>query len=79
MAVHGDVFTALGTSAQLTWYEEELANAFEIKIKGRLGESPSCDKEVRVLNRIIRIDTDGIHIEADPRHSELLVKQKYGI
>ena len=44
------------------------------KIKGRLGESLTCDKEVRVLNRITRIDESGLLIEADPKHAELLVK-----
>ena len=29
-------------------------------------------QEVRVLNRVIRIDGDGVRYEADPRHAEIL-------
>ena len=78
IVVHGDDFTALSTAAQLDWYEKELAKAFELKIKGRLGERErereGCDKEVRVLNRVLRVDATGVHYEADPRHAELLIK-----
>ena len=54
------------------WYEQGLREAFEIKIKGKLGESADCDKEVRVLNRVVRINEDGLLYEADPRHVEML-------
>ena len=71
---HGDDFTAISTAANLNWYEAELAKAFELKVKGRHGEGEHCDKEVRVLNQIIRIDSEGLLDEADPRHAELLSK-----
>ena len=32
------------------------------------------DKEIRLLNRIIRITDEGLLYEADPRHAELLAK-----
>jgi hypothetical protein len=38
VVVHGDDFTALGTDEDLDWYESALKEAFEIKIRGRLGE-----------------------------------------
>ena len=59
VVVHGDDFTALGGRRELLWYEDGLREAFEIKVKGHLGESPDCAKEVRVLNRIARIDEQG--------------------
>ena len=31
-------------------------------------------KEMKILNRIVRIDHEGLAYEADPRHVELLVK-----
>ena len=29
-------------------------------------------QEIRVLNRVLRIDGDGVRYEADPRHAEIL-------
>ena len=46
--------------------------AFDIKVKGRLGTDKEDDKEMRVLNRIIRISDDALLYEPDPRHVELL-------
>ena len=72
--MHGDDLTALGGRSELEWYEAGLREAFEIKVKGHLGEAEDCAKEVRVLNRIVRVDQHGIYYEADPRHVEMLLK-----
>ena len=74
VVVHGGDFTALGTDASLDAYEAGLAKYFELKIKGRLGLDAKDDKEMRVLNRIVRVDPSGLSYEADPRHAELLVQ-----
>ena len=50
LVVHGDDFTALGPRKSLLWYEAALAESFEIKLKGRLGEAADCNNEVRLLN-----------------------------
>ena len=47
---------------------------FECKLKGRLGTGDNDMKEMRVLNRIVRITPDGLLYEADPRHAEMLIK-----
>ena len=60
VVVHGYDFTALGGRRELQWYADNLKESFEIKIKGHLGESSDCAKEVRVLNRIASIDEDGV-------------------
>ena len=39
-----------------------------------MGHGPDVIKEMRVLNRIVRITDTGIRYEADPRHVELLAK-----
>ena len=44
---------------------------FEIKTRGRLGEG-TADTEIRILNRVSRITSQGVSYEADPRHHELL-------
>ena len=74
VVVHGDDFTALGTDESLDLYEAGLAKAFETKVRGRLGLDEKDMKEIRILNRIIRITDKGLVYEADPRHVELLAK-----
>ena len=74
VVVHGDDFTALGTDHGLNLYEQGLAKCFECKLKGRLGLGPKDEKEMRVLNRIVRVSPEGLSYEADPRHCELLAK-----
>ena len=74
VVVHGDDFSALGTDAALDKYEAGLAKSFECKMRGRLGVEPNDLKEIRMLNRIIRVTPVGLLYEADPRHAELLAK-----
>ena len=74
LVVHGDDFTCSGTKAALDWYEDQLQKSFEIKIRGRLGYEPGCLREMRILNRIVRLDDHGLAYEPDPRHSEILTR-----
>ena len=53
------------------FYEAELSKVFEIKVRGRLGESCTMTK-IKILNRAVRVAADGLEYEADPRHVELL-------
>ena len=39
IVVHGDDLTALGTDADLDWYEQALQESFEFELRGRLGEN----------------------------------------
>ena len=55
VVVHGDDLTALGARDDLAWYRSQLEEVFELKVKGLLGESPDCDEEVRVLNRVVSL------------------------
>ena len=48
--------------------------SFECKLKGRPGTGKDDLKEMRVLNRIVRITIDALLYEADPRHAEMLIK-----
>ena len=47
VVVHGDDLTALGGRSELEWYEAGLREAFEIKVKGHLGEAEVCAEVVR--------------------------------
>ena len=41
---------------------------------GRLGVGCKGPNEVRILNRIVRVDNKGLYYEADPRHVDLLAE-----
>ena len=71
IVVHGDDFSAIGVKSDLDWYEVDLAKSFEIKVKGRVGPEGDCT-EIKILNRILRYQEDGLTYEADPRHIDLL-------
>ena len=72
--VHGDDFVAVGEASQLQDTEKLLSDRYKIKTE-MLGSGKSDVKEVKVLNKIIRLTEDGIELEADPRHAELVAKE----
>ena len=73
--VHGDDFTSLAHERDLLWLKSQFNTRFEIKDKGIMGPDSKDIKEVRLLNRIVAWDRDGIRIEADQRHAEILCRQ----
>ena len=73
IVVHGDDFTAMGTDADLTWYENQLKLSFEVKLRGRLGHGCAGPQQLRILNRIITYTHQGLTYEADPRHTDILL------
>ena len=72
--VHGDDFVATGLLEHLEWMHHELAKTVLLKRVGVLGLDPAKGdvQEVRILNRVLRIDGDGVRYESDPRHAEIL-------
>ena len=75
LAVHGDDFITEGVRSSLEWLDLKMKEHFELK-KEILGPKSSngCVQEVRVLNRVLRWQHDGISWEPDPRHAELVVQ-----
>ena len=71
--VHGDDFTNLGEENELKWLTDKLKEHFSIKDRGTLGPDVNDLKEIRLLNRIIAWESDGIRYEADQRHGEILI------
>ena len=53
---------------------KEIGKVYEIKTSV-VGKRCGLDKEVRVLNRIIRWTHEGWEYEADQRHGEIIVKE----
>ena len=64
--MHGDDFTCVGPSDALTWCEQKLKDSFEIKGAWAHGEAPHLGKEMRILNRVVRLDPGVLLFEADP-------------
>ena len=58
----------------LEWFRKKLKAEFEIKTT-IIGWKDNMEKEMRVLNRILRIVGGGVEYEADQRHAELVNKQ----
>ncbi len=71
--VHGDDFTSTGTENQLRWLDTQLKSRFEIKTD-YLGPGDNHAKQLRILNRILSWEHDGIAYEADQRHAEIIIK-----
>ena len=71
--VHGDDFVAVGCKVATDKLRTSLENAYKVKCEV-LGGSEDELKEIRVLNRVVRRDDRGYSLEADPRHSEIVVR-----
>ena len=72
--VHGDDFVAVGDPAHLAETEKALRDKYKIKTE-LLGSAKEDMKEVRILNKVVRLTDGGIELEADPRHAELIVRE----
>ena len=70
--VHGDDFTSLANSVDLNWLQQQLEAKYSVKTQ-LLG--PGYSDEIRILNRVIRWTSDGLTMEADPRHAEIIIRE----
>ena len=73
--VHGDDFTFEGPPEALLEIAEALKKVWLVKVRATLGPEPKDDKEVSILNRIVRWCDDCLLYEADPRHVEKLLRE----
>ena len=73
LSVYGDDFTIAGPKRQIDWLKSQMESRYELKELARLGPGDSDDKEVKILNRIVRWTTNGVEYEADPRQIEKIV------
>ena len=70
--VHGNDFTCVGPKDSLDWYEKEIQKFYEVTIQPRVGPGNEDTNDARVLDRILRWESDRIEYEADPRQVEKL-------
>ena len=73
-SVHGDDFTVVGPKCQIDWFAKQLAAVYEMKCTGRLGAGPNDDKEMNMVNRVVRWIETGLEYEAGPRQAEKLIE-----
>ena len=71
--VHGDDFVAVGSEKATQKLRKSPENAYKVKCEV-LGVGTGELDEIRVLNRAIRHDGQGLTLEADPLHAEIVVK-----
>ena len=64
--VHGDDFTFEGSPEALLGISEALKKVWLVKVRAMLGPEPGDDKEISILNRIVRWCDDHLLYEADP-------------
>ena len=72
--VHGDDFIAIGTDDNLDATKKTLEDKYKLKTE-RLGVGKHDLKEVRILNKVVRVEDGGVRLEADPRHAEIVIKE----
>ena len=72
------IFITLGDDAELSEVEHVMSSHHTIKVRAILGAGRGDAKEVRILNRHVRWNSDGerswIEYEPDPRHAELIIE-----
>ena len=75
--VHGDDFVSVGCPDVLRWLKAKLQGRLDIKttVVGSSKEEGE-EKAARVLNRIIRVASDGWEYEADQRHADLIFQEQ---
>ena len=71
--VHGDDYVSAASQKELEWLRGELDKKFETK-STIIGPKEGQGKEVKVLNRVIRMTEKGVEHEADQRHAEIIVE-----
>ena len=72
-SVHGDDFTTSGPKLSIDWMKRQMEGRYELTEIARLGPGPKDDKEVKILNRLVRWTERGLEYEGDPRQVEQVV------
>ena len=65
---------AVGPDQRLDNIKTTLSDKYKIKVE-QLGHGKDQMAEIRILNKVVRMTWEGIELEADPRHAELVIKE----
>ena len=72
--VHGGDFVAVGPGRAVPMLEGYLKSRYNVNAQV-MGSGANEETELKILNRIVRYDSDKVTIEADPRHCEVIVRE----
>ena len=75
IVVHGDDFTILASERIIRLIADRMSKKYKIKLRDIIGPDAHDDKEIIILNRILRWSADGLELEADPRHAEIIIQE----
>ena len=73
LVVWGDDFTVPGRDMNLRLFAKQLSSRYSVKIRAVLGPDAEDDLEVRILNRWLRWQTDGIKYVGDEQHVKTVI------
>ena len=74
LVVWSDDFTVLGRDMNLRLLAKQLSSRYSVKIRAVLGPDAEDDREVRILNRWLRWQNDGIKYEGDEHHVKTVIE-----
>ena len=74
ITVHCDYFTCCGSAEDLRWLQDKFEAKLEVTASV-FGPDAGQSREIRILNRIIRLEKCSIAYGADQRHGELVVRE----
>ena len=74
MVTHGDDLTILGHDKNLDWFRETVQETLEVKPRGRFGSRTIHDETIRILNRVVEWNEEGIQYEAEQGHAEFIIR-----
>lgn len=74
--VHGDDLTFEGPPDSLLEVSAALKKVWLVKVRAMRGPKPQDDKEIFILNRVVRWCDDHLLYEADPRHVGKLLRNR---
>ena len=72
--VHGDDFVAVGPGDSVKKLEGFLKQRYNVKSQ-IMGPDAGDEQELKIPNRIVRYGEKEVSIEADPRHSEIIIRE----
>ena len=74
IAVHGDDFFAVGSNNSLAEVRATLEAKYKIKVE-MLGKGPGRNQRFASSTKFLRHTEEGMEMEADPRHAEILIRE----
>ena len=72
--VHCDDFIGVDRPDELKKLRKDLEDKYWLKVE-TTGRDPDDVQELRTLNKVVRLTEEGVELEADPRHAELVIRE----